>query len=651
MFSLDIAGKEYKRPAEVIGDYQADLITARNITEAIQSPALASALISHWENFGGKTGERLYDALMEKLLSLQVDINLSLDGRVDDTFTFPDGAPNPYFVGRAFRIKAFVEMFEDRVTKLLVGTDENFWYYNPSIGQQVVNGAGETVIDEEGPYCSNGESLLNRAYNLVSGDRFHDGHLRQIKTYVRTKVSDRDKFDPTKQDPNFLPFLNGVLEIRTLKLHNHDPRFRYPSAIPHNWNPDATCPILHDALGKIFKGDDELARLYFYIAGQVLYRGKPLQSISWWFYGNGRNGKSILGEHLRYMVGDHNTCNIAPQKLDERFMSSRLEGKSLNLCTDAPMQHFGDTSVFKQAISGETLEVERKNENIHPILPFATHVIGTNQRPNSPRDITLGFRRRTCVIPFEQMFVPNPGPHQEREDVTMAQKLRAEVEGAIVEAAKSLRLMLLEMDRNDGRIEWAEPAACQREMKEVLKASNPAIAYLAEVFSEEGSFGPSSDPKYRQITAKALYEDYKNWFISTGCRGKPVPKSDFLDEIRTNAGEKSQRVVIERDSVLDQIIVAGVYSEDLINAESDKIKNTAEKFGQTEEEAAQRLAVGQEVEEAFQAAIERDEDDHPKVDRNKQDDNNEDSSDFDATSDDAWDGVLKGMGSGRDGER
>jgi P4 family phage/plasmid primase-like protien len=537
-----------------------------------------------------------------------VETTLGLYTRIADTFSIDLSGGNPYYSGRSFRTKAFVDMFFERVTPLLVGTDGNLWYYNPSIGQPIPARGGSTEVDMEGPYCPDGDDLLSRAYNLISGDQYNESHLRTVQSYIRTSVDgNRGRFDPTIQDPDFLPFLNGILEIRTLKLHPHDPKFLHPNVIPHNWNPDAKCKTLENALDAIFAGDQQLIDLYFHIAGNVLYRGKPLQSISWWFYGNGRNGKSILGEYLRFMVGDHNTCNLPPQKLDERFMSSRLEGKSLNLCTDAPMQTFGDTSVFKQAISGEVLEVERKNEHLHPITPFATHVVGTNQRPSSPRDVSLGFRRRTCVIPFEVMFVPSPGTHQRLEDVAMATRIQAEVEGALVRAISSLRSLLLQMDNNNGRIEWNEPEACKREMGLVIRSSNPTIAYFTENFGEDDCFGPVKDAEYRALTAVDLYEHYKKWFVESGCRGKPTPKGDFLDEIQSTAGERSQRVLLEKDPVLNKMIVAGLKSDKISKQIQNAVEEYADKMGIPVEDAQTILAEAAHSVQVLEAAADDDE--------------------------------------------
>lgn len=593
------------------------------ICQAVSTPHQALAVITALDESsyaGTPNMVAAIAALNAHANQLEASDTSTIEQRIE--YAFAERLPRGHFgTSTRFDIPAFIDYFYENVARLLLGTDGNLWYFNPTVGREVtINGTA--FIDTDGPYVPTGEDIINAALSAVV-DKNTATLTHSILSYVRgfNRRKGRNHplyfYDPRDVNADRIPFLNGVLNWRTLELEPYsasNPHHRFPGVIPHNWNPDATCPRLESGLRDIFDGQPELQDLYFHILGQELYWGKPVEPISWWLYGQGRNGKSILGDYAGHIAGAALRASVIPQRMDtNRFAAADLDGKLINIVNDNSGNKFEDTGMFKMAVSGEPLTVERKNKDAYEITPRATHIICTNSEIRAD-DLTIGFRRRICVVPFNQMFAPNPGPGQKKEDNNFFADIttQSEVEGAIVRAVNSLRDYTLTKEYNrrpevrsgqeDAMPEWQMPEVCVREFWKHMRGSNSVVSFLWEVIDWEKTstqFGSVDDPQFRVHSLSSVYEAYKMYHTENGCAGRPMPRHELQTRILSTALEAGRQVKIEKDPITNQLIIAGLRCPELLEHEAAAEKSDAEiaeMFGLTVEELHTRRAISEQVE-------------------------------------------------------
>jgi P4 family phage/plasmid primase-like protien len=120
--------------------------------------------------------------------------------------------------------------------------------------------------------------------------------------------------------------------------------------------------------------------------------------------GEGANGKSTYLSAVRAFIGKQNTSSVSLQKLETNtFAAAQLVGKLANICPDLPSTHLESTSVFKAIVGGDSINVERKNQQPFDVTLYARLVFSANHPPHS-KDSSHAFFRRWVTLPFTRTF-------------------------------------------------------------------------------------------------------------------------------------------------------------------------------------------------------------------------------------------------------
>jgi putative DNA primase/helicase len=112
-------------------------------------------------------------------------------------------------------------------------------------------------------------------------------------------------------DPWTLNVLNGELDLRTGALHPHDPKHLHTRLAPVPYDPAAVCPRWHLFLAEIFPADSELWEFLRLLTGYLL-TGDTREQAAFFLVGKGANGKSVLVETLRSLLGDYGRDTPSP---------------------------------------------------------------------------------------------------------------------------------------------------------------------------------------------------------------------------------------------------------------------------------------------------------------------------------------------------
>ncbi len=154
---------------------------------------------------------------------------------------------------------------------------------------------------------------------------------------------------------------NGTFDIKATKrqLRGFDKSDFLRYQLPFSYEPSAKAPMFHSFLDKVLPDKDCQKILSEYL-GYVFIRGNALKLEKvLLLYGSGANGKSVVFDVVRSLVGDENISHYSLQSLCDQTGHNRanLANKLVNYSSELN----GDLSAdkFKQLASGEPIEARQ----------------------------------------------------------------------------------------------------------------------------------------------------------------------------------------------------------------------------------------------------------------------------------------------------
>jgi len=328
------------------------------------------------------------------------------------------------------------------------------------------------IIRESNIYClSTGKKPQLICYNsgkYVIGDRrievhaqtqcmkegidpIKDHHIQEVLKAVRRNT----EFMPPEQINNpkhqIIVFKNGVLDLRTMKLQKHSPNYRYTMGIPHNFNPDSSCPVFDKFIAEVlptnvsfnpdtFTGwvsfdpstyidDGELWTsnahpLIKQIMGYLLIPSTAFRKF-FVLLGEGANGKSTLIEVIVEMLGRENVSHQSLHSLAQRdFSKAELFGKLANTCADLESKDVKDSGLLKQIVAGDSMQYEKKFLDPFSGPATARLLFSANKMPPI-HDTSKAMADRIILIEFPRRI------EERDQDKTLIHKLTTEQDDAI----------------------------------------------------------------------------------------------------------------------------------------------------------------------------------------------------------------------------
>jgi P4 family phage/plasmid primase-like protien len=210
---------------------------------------------------------------------------------------------------------------------------------------------------------------------------------------------------------------NGILNLDTGDLREHDPRFLSTVQIPVVFDPTAECPAWDKFVEEVFP--DDARELAFGLAADLMTPNRSAQQAVL-FLGEGSNGKSTYLRALTSFIGSPNASGVSLHKLEsDKFATSRIMGKLANICPDLPSTHLAETSVFKAITGGDDVHGEYKYRASFEFRPFCRLVFSANHVPRSS-DASHAFFRRWVVVPFDRTFEPDEQIPRETLDARLS---------------------------------------------------------------------------------------------------------------------------------------------------------------------------------------------------------------------------------------
>lgn len=312
---------------------------------------------------------------------------------------------------------------------------------------------------------------------------------KEVYSYIE-KMATPKEIAPHK----YILFNNGILDIETLELIKSTPKLLIRNKIPHNYKEyDKDNEIIEKYILDFMNGDKVSKPILFELIGYCLYNNNPYSSI-FFIYGDGSSGKTTFLNTLACIVGDENCSYTIFSELFERFGTTNLIGKLINIGDDCKKGFIDDLSILKQITGKSTFEVEFKGKNKFKYRSPIKLIFSFNNLPRigeSGNQIT----RRLILIPFKNEFKYNP--NNKVDEILLQEET---IEYLIYKGIMALNHLL---KRNS----FTTSKLLIREKNKYLNNLNPIQLFFKE---NRSSF---NNPN---ISCDDTYKSYQNWCDEKG---------------------------------------------------------------------------------------------------------------------------------------
>ncbi len=238
--------------------------------------------------------------------------------------------------------------------------------------------------------------------------------------------ADAIEFD---SDPWALNVLNGTVDLRTGELRSHRREDFNTKLAPVEYDGSAKCPRWLRFLDEIFDGDAELVAWMQWLCGYTA-TGSTHRHIFPILHGSGRNGKSVLLNILRHVLGTDYTVVVNPEDLMVRKTGGdnhtlpRLYGARFAMAQETAENRKIDEALIKSLTGGDPVVARILYKENFEFLPSHTLWMSTNYRPRIT-GTAVGIWERVRLIPFNREFTGD------EQDPHLEEKLQAEIPGIL----------------------------------------------------------------------------------------------------------------------------------------------------------------------------------------------------------------------------
>ena len=315
----------------------------------------------------------------------------------------------------------------------------------------------------------------------------------------------------TQQNATLINLKNRTFHItpETRMLRSFDDQDFIKYQLPFEYDPTAQAPIFMSFLNKVLpdlERQNILAEYlgYIFIQPSVF---KPEKTL--FLYGTGANGKSVLYEIVKALLGAENISNYSIQSLTDStgYFRANLANKLVNYASEINGKM--ETSYFKQLVSGEDIEARLPYCPPFILKNYAKMIFNGNTLPKEVEH-TNAYFRRFLIIPFD-VTIP-----EEEQDRDLPQKIiQSELAGVF-------NWVLVGLERLLNQRKFSKCDAAERTVKEYKKDSD-----TVQLFLEDENYKPDLQ---NPIPLKDLHSIYKSYCLDNGY--KPVSNRTLAERLR-----------------------------------------------------------------------------------------------------------------------
>ena len=295
-------------------------------------------------------------------------------------------------------------------------------------------------------------------------------------------------------DESKVCFENCVLDMNTQNVLPFGTSIHTDYIRPFPYSEDARYPMWKQFLNEVMPDEDEQRCLQEFFGMCFLDRDKLSVEKLAIFVGTGSNGKSVVFDVIKSIIGKERVSYLSPDQLANKNEVVSTIGKKLNFAPDIRKGASFD-SALKALSSGQEVAGWKLYSGT-AVVKCPPLVFALNEMPRF-RDTTSAFFRRVMLFSFD-ITIP-----QDRQDRSLASRIVTK------ESSGVFRWMMEGLQRlrsNGGEFTYCEKMERNLEAlkRRVQNEENPVLKYLdiAGWSIEEQWSGQS----YSKVTATSIFE-------------------------------------------------------------------------------------------------------------------------------------------------
>ena len=320
------------------------------------------------------------------------------------------------------------------------------------------------------------DTLLERRLEHHYSVREKNEILSRVR--ARTRVRREDVNAASESDP-LLCVANGVVNLATGELKEHDPDYNFIRGLDWEYDPDADTSQIVEFLSSITERTEDWQTLVDHLA-HGLMPGHPYRAFVM-TYGPGGNGKTQLGELLRGFVGSDNAAAVELQDLvgGDDFATGALPGAFINVGDDVSVGQISDTSTLKTLTGGGTARSNEKYEKKFEFNNEAAMFFSANEPPRFAEE-KQSIDDRLYPVRMPYRFVDNPDP-----DDPYQKPKTSKISEELLGDSESMRGLLALTVEHAQRLvetggEYAMPEGPAERRAKYEAASDPILRFIVE---------------------------------------------------------------------------------------------------------------------------------------------------------------------------
>jgi putative DNA primase/helicase len=367
------------------------------------------------------------------------------------------------------------EALDVRYSWMFVVESETLWVYD----------------DDRGYFNRWGEQFVANVLERQLGTHYSRSEKEEILARLQARhQTHREELNARARDGHYLCVGNGVVDLATGELHDHDPAYKFTRGLAWDYEPARADPEpVVEFLDDITKREEDRDTLLDHLA-HGLMPGHPYRAfvIS---YGPGSNGKTQMGKLFRGFVGEDNAASVELQDLtgDDQFATGGLPGAFVNVGDDISVSEIRDVSILKSLTGGGTVRANEKYEKQYEFENEAAMFFSANEPPRiSEESDAIGDRLYPIEMPYrfldEDQYDPENQQHKKKTP-GIAQNLindEAAMRGLLLLAVKHAQELI------DSNGQYSMPEGPQ-ERRELYEAASDPIRRFALEYLEQADQG------------------------------------------------------------------------------------------------------------------------------------------------------------------
>ncbi len=348
---------------------------------------------------------------------------------------------------------------------------------------------GKLYLYEDGYYKADLDDTFFKSLikEYIYPELVTDQRLTRVVKLLKAERSIKIQDSEINKYPKcWVCFKNGFLDLKTLDMHPHDPKYNNIVQIPHEWNPShmAEGSITETFLKDFIKNPDD-CEMFLEYAGLCMTPDMHFQKMLI-LRGEGGLGKSVLLRMMEWMIGDENISSITMQNLNDRFSPVFLYGKLLNSYADLSSEDMQNTAGIKTITGEDRIRSEYKGGDLFFFHPFCKLLFSANKIPKSRDEKTVAYYRRLLIIPFTKRAQHVPD---------LEEKLKHDIDSFITLSVQAAHRMY-----ENGSI--LESDNSKKEVQDLYLATDTAMAFIQDCCETGTDCKSSRDELY------SMYEMY-----------------------------------------------------------------------------------------------------------------------------------------------